>query len=70
MSRPRAAGSVWTLRAESPDRSGQDEEGFEAEQPGLNRRIFYEPPYSIWEPAVGFTVIVVGSLLYRWHWGQ
>lgn len=68
-----------TRRAESLDRSGQDadtgtwepdRERFEAEQPGLNQRIFYEPPYSIWESAVGFTVIVIGGLLCRWHWGQ
>ena len=71
------AGRTW--RAESPDRSRQDadtgtwepdRERFEAEQPGLNQRIFYEPPYSIWESAVGLTVIVIGGLLCRWHWGQ
>jgi len=40
------------------------------EDPELNRGSLYEPPYSIWEAAVGFTVIMVGRLLYRWLWGQ
>jgi hypothetical protein len=40
------------------------------EDPALYRGSFYEPPYSIWEAAVGFTVIVIGSLLSRWLWAQ
>jgi len=50
--------------AESPNRSGQDSDM------GLYRGSLYEPPYSIGEAAVGFTVIVIGSLLSRWLWGQ
>jgi hypothetical protein len=64
--------------AESPNRSGQDadmgrwEPGRERpeEDPELYRGSLYEPPYSIGEAAVGFTVIVIGSLLSRWLWGQ
>ena len=64
--------------AESPNRSGQDsdmgrwEPGRERpeEDPELYRGSLYEPPYSIREAAVGFTVIVIGSLLFRWLWGQ
>ncbi len=64
--------------AESPNRSGQDsdmgrwEPGRERpeEDPELYRGSFYEPPYSIWEAAVGFTVITIGSLLCRWLWGE
>ena len=33
------------------------------------RGIFYEPPYSIWQAAVGFIVIAIGRLLYLWLWG-
>jgi hypothetical protein len=40
------------------------------EDPELYRGSLYEPPYSIWEAAVGFTVIVIGSLLSGWLWGQ
>jgi hypothetical protein len=65
------------FRAESPNRSGQDsdmgrwESGREPEEdPELYRGSLYEPPYSIWEAAVGFTVIVIGGLLSRWFWGQ
>jgi hypothetical protein len=36
----------------------------------LYRGIFYEPPYSIWQAAVGFIVIAIGRLLYRWLWGD
>jgi hypothetical protein len=64
--------------AESPNRSGQGsdmgrwEPGRERpeEDPELYRGSFYEPPYSIWEAAIGFTVIVIGRLLCRWLWGQ
>ena len=64
--------------AESPNRSGQDsdmgrwEPGRERpeEDPELYRGSFYEPPYSIWEAAVGFTVITIGSVLCRWLWGE
>jgi len=64
--------------AESPNPSGQDsdmgrwEPGRERpeEDPELYRGIFYEPPYSIWEAAAGFTVITIGSLLCRWLWGE
>jgi hypothetical protein len=64
--------------AESSNRSGQDadmgrrEPGRERheEDPELYRGSLYEPPYSIWEAAVGFTVIVIGSLLSGWLWGQ
>ena len=65
------------FRAESPSRSGQDSDmgrwesgGERPEDPELYRASLYEPPYSIWEAAVGFTVIVVGGLLSRWFWGQ
>jgi hypothetical protein len=34
------------------------------------RGIFYEPPYSIWQAAVGFIVIAIGRLLYLWLWGD
>jgi hypothetical protein len=61
------------LRAESPNRSGQDsdmgrwESGREPEEdPELYRGSLYEPPYSIWEAAVGFTVMLIGGLLSRW----
>jgi hypothetical protein len=40
------------------------------EDPELYRGSFYEPPYSIWEAAVGFTVIAIGRLLCRWLWGE
>ena len=64
--------------AESPNQSWQDsdmgrwEPGRERpeEGPELYRGSLYEPPYSIWEAAVGFTVIMVGRLLCRWLWGQ
>jgi hypothetical protein len=64
--------------AENSNRSGQDadmgrrEPGRERheEDPELYRGSLYEPPYSIWEAAVGFTVIVIGSLLSGWLWGQ
>jgi hypothetical protein len=26
--------------------------------------LFYEPPYSIWQAAVGFIVLAIGRLLY------
>jgi hypothetical protein len=38
--------------------------------PELYRGSLYEPSYSIWEAAVGVTVIVIGSLLSQWLWGQ
>lgn len=64
--------------AESPHRSGQDsdmgrwEPGRERpeEDPELHRGGFYELPYSIWEAAVGFTVIAIGRLFCRWLWGE
>lgn len=64
--------------AESPSRSRQDfdidrwEPGNERPEkhPEPYRGIFYEPPYSIWEAAVGFTVIVIGRLLYLLLSGQ
>jgi hypothetical protein len=40
------------------------------EHPELYRGIFYEPPYSIWEAAVGFIVIVFGRLLCLLLWEQ
>ena len=40
------------------------------EDPELYRGILYEPQYSIWEAAAGFTVITIGSLLCRWLWGE
>ena len=66
------------FRAESPYRSGEEsdvgrwESGRESpeEGPELYRGSLYEPPYSTWEAAVGFTVIPIGSLLSRWVWGQ
>jgi hypothetical protein len=65
------------FRAESPNRSGQAsdmsrwESGRQPEEdPELYRGSLYEPPYSIWEAAVGSTGIVIGSLLFRWLWGQ
>jgi hypothetical protein len=36
----------------------------------LYRGSFYEPPYSIWQAAVGFIVIAIGRLLYWWIWGE
>ena len=65
-------------RAESLNRSGQHSDmsrwkpGRERleEGPELYRGSLYEPPYSIWEAAVGFTVITIGSLLCRWLWGE
>jgi hypothetical protein len=36
----------------------------------LYRGTLYEPPYSITDAAVGFTVTVIGSLVWRWLWGQ
>ena len=61
--------------AESPNRSGQDSDmgGSPAESAPRRiryRGILYEPPYSIWEAAAGFTVITIGSLLCRWLWGE
>lgn len=64
--------------AESSNRSGQDsdmgrwEPGRERLEgnPALYRGSFYEPPYSIWEAAVGFTVIAIGRLICRWLWGE
>ena len=64
--------------AESPNQSWQDsdmgrwEPGRERpeEGPELYRGSLYELPYSIWEAAVAFTVIMVGRLLCRWLWGQ
>jgi hypothetical protein len=63
---------------ESPDRPGQQfdmgrrEPGIERpeEHPELYRGIFYEPPYSLWEAAVGFIVIVFGRLLCLLLWQQ
>jgi hypothetical protein len=50
---------------------GRWESGREPEEdPELYRGSLYEPPYSIWEAAVGFTVIVIGGLLSRWFWGR
>ena len=43
-------------------RAGEDRE--------LYQGIFYEPPYSIWQAAVGFIVIAIGGLLYRWIGGD
>jgi hypothetical protein len=34
------------------------------------RGIVYEPPYSIWQAAVGFIVIAIGRLLCWWFWGE
>ena len=48
----------------------QRDRPFRAEDPEPYRGTLYEPPYSIGEAAVGFTVIVIGSLLSRWLWGQ
>ncbi len=61
--------------AESPNRSGQDSDmgGSPAESAPRRiryRGILYEPPYSIWEAAAGFTVITIGNLLCRWLWGE
>ena len=58
------------IRAESP--MGRWESGREhpGEDPEPYRGSLYEPPYSIGEAAVGFTVLVIGSLLFRWLWGQ
>jgi hypothetical protein len=36
----------------------------------LYQGIFYEPPYSIGQAAVGCIVIAIGGLLYLWIWGQ
>lgn len=74
MKRPhyREGASGWeplgVATAENPYReSGQDRP---EEHPELYRGSLYEPPYSIREAAVGLTVIVIGSLLSRWLWGQ
>ncbi len=64
--------------AESPYRSGKEshmgrwESGRDCpeEDPELYRGSLYEPPYSIREAALGFTVIVIGRLLSQWLWGQ
>ena len=40
------------------------------EERELYRGIFYEPPYSIWQAAVGLIVIAIGRLLYRWVLGR
>jgi hypothetical protein len=32
--------------------------------------LFYEPPYSIRQAAVGLIVLAIGRLLYRWIWGE
>jgi hypothetical protein len=62
MSRPRVIGRAVAasniggrpLRVESPDPSQQDSD----------TGIFYEPPYSIGEAAVGLTVMAIVSLLF------
>ena len=41
-----------------------------SENSELYRGILYEPPYSIRDAAVGFTVTVIGSLVSQWLWGQ
>jgi hypothetical protein len=63
---------------ESPNRSGQDSDmgrwepgrGRPEADPELYRGSFYDPPYSIWEAAVGFTIIAIGRLLWQWLWGE
>lgn len=63
---------------ESPNRSRQPSDlsrwgpGRERPEDGseLYQGSLYEPPYSTCEAAVGLTVLVVGSLLFRWLWGD
>ncbi len=37
--------------------------------PETYRGILYEPPYSIWDAAVSFTLTVIGSLMWQWLCG-
>jgi len=48
----------------------ESDRGRPEEDPELYRGSFYEPPYSIREAAVGFTVIAIGRLLCQWLWGK
>lgn len=60
------------FRTESPNRSGRESDRWEPgrerprEDPEPYRGSLYEPPYSMGEAAIGFIVIVIGSLLSRW----
>jgi hypothetical protein len=72
MKRPqyREGASGWEPFGVATSESPRPPNTIPEEDPELYRGSLYEPPYSIWEAAVGFTVIVIGSLLSRWLRGQ